>query len=214
LRTGRPIALEQVGRIVEQLCSVLEVLHGLGMVHGDLKPSNLMLVGGLTGGEVSLKVLNSGLAKSLGSDKEDGISHTDMSFGTASYMSPELFRGNVVDARSDIYAAGIILYEILTGKRPFEGSLIRVVHDHLHTPPPPFRKTAPECRVPPAVEGVVMRCLEKDPARRPRSARALYEEFFRAMGLRDARVAAAAAARGGGTLRNVCRWLRWLWRTH
>jgi serine/threonine-protein kinase len=181
LKSGRPITLEQASRIVEQLCSVLDVVHRQGIVHRDLKPSNLMLVGGLTGGKVFLKVLDFGIAKVLGADKSNTITHSKGSFlGTLPYMSPEQVIGKDVTALSDIYSTGVILYEILTGKRPFQGAEFKVMHDHVSTPRPPFREVAPKCRVPLAVEQVVMQCLEKEPARRPASARALALAFQKA----------------------------------
>src|SRR5262249_47164546 len=87
-----------------------------------------------------------------------------------------------VDTRSDIYSVGVILFEFLTGHRPFQGPLLQVMHDHAYTPPPRFQDKAPGHRVPAEVERVVMQCLEKDPALRPASARALAESFLKASG--------------------------------
>ncbi len=96
-------------------------------------------------------------------------------------MSPEQIiadkRG--LDARSDIYSVGLILYELLTGYRAFDGRILKLIYDHVHTPPPPFAEKNPDIRVPPEVERLVLRCLEKDPNLRPQSARELAEEFRR-----------------------------------
>ncbi len=98
---------------------------------------------------------------------------------TLAYMSPEQVNGEseTLDGRSDLYSVGILLYVLLTGNRPFTGPGFRLSDDHLFTSPPPFTVTNPEARVPPAVESLVLRCLEKDPALRPQSARGLADAF-------------------------------------
>ena len=96
--------------------------------------------------------------------------------GTPRYMAPEQIRGEFrtrtgrIHRLSDIYAMGVILYELLTGTRPFSGSITQVVFDHLHTPPPRFNEKAQAIHVHPSIEAVVLRCLNKDPPDRPRSA--------------------------------------------
>src|SRR5262249_47628883 len=105
-----------------------------------------------------------------------------VTLGTAAYISPEQVLGNKdVDTRSDIYSMGVILYEFLTGSRPFQQAThYMLMNDHVNTPPPSFSKTAPGCHLPAEVERLVMRCLAKDPARRPASARAVAEAFLKA----------------------------------
>ncbi len=177
---GKPMPLEWVRRVVTQICGCLDVAHELGIVHRDLKPSNIMRVAGRPAGEVHLKVLDFGLAKMLNPENNDAITVAKGAMGTAAYLSPEQAQGKDVDIRSDIYSLGVILYEFLTGYRPFDGSSFELINHHARTAPPPFHKRNPACRVPAAVERLVMRCLEKNPARRPRSARELAAAFEKA----------------------------------
>jgi hypothetical protein len=182
LGSGTPMPLDWTTRILDQLCDVLQVAHEHGIVHRDLKPANLMLTDSLDPGREQLKVLDFGIAKILG-DANDNLTLTGLPIGTPSYMSPEQIFNETgsVDARSDLYSVGVILYQFLVGCRPFNGAFHKVTYDHRNTPPPPFAKVNPELKIPPAVERVVMHCLEKDPAKRPSSARALAEEFHSAL---------------------------------
>jgi serine/threonine-protein kinase len=181
LQPGRPMPLDWVGRVLVQLCGCLQAAHHQGIVHRDLKPSNLMLAAGRPNGEVFLKVLDFGLAKILGAKPSEAITQAKGALGTAAYISPEQALGKDVSNRTDIYSMGVILYELLTGYRPFKnGPQYRLMNDHVNTPPPRFSQTAPGCRVPAEVERLVMRCLEKDPASRPASARAVAESFLKA----------------------------------
>ena len=182
LERGVPMPLEWTGRIVTQLCDVLQEAHRSGIVHRDIKPSNMMLVDGRPEGRELLKVLDFGIAKILDAqnrDADDLQTRQGATIGTLAYMSPEQVNGESekIDGRSDLYAVGILLYELLTGNRPFTSPGFRLSYDHLFTPPPPFAATNPEVRVPPAVESLVLRCLEKDPALRPQSARELADAF-------------------------------------
>ena len=97
------------------------------------------------------------------------------------YSSPEQVNGLPIDARSDLYSVGLILYELLTGHRPFSGSGIRLLFDHVSTPPPSFAAKNPGAVVPAKVEKVVMRCLAKHAEDRPQSARELAEDFRRSL---------------------------------
>ena len=169
LTPGRPMSLEWTVQFVEQLCNALQLVHELGIVHRDLKPSNLMLLDGQPPGQVHLKMLDFGLAKT-----RDDLAITRPGFqpGTYLYMSPEQLSGEEdAGLRSDIYSVGIILFEVLTGRRPF--------HFDRGTAPR-FAEKNPDVRIPPKVERVVLRCLERDPDLRPRSAMELAEEFRRA----------------------------------
>ncbi len=184
LKAGVPMPLDWTARILEQLCDVLQAAHDHGIVHRDLKPGNMMLVADRPEGKEFLKVLDFGIAKILGNDagaapEDDGVHTVQGHFmGTPVYASPEQAIGEGIDHRSDIYAVGVILYEFLTGHRPFAAGR-RALLDHLSTPPPPFKEKNPEVDVPPEIEQLVLRCLEKDPVHRPQTARDLAEEFNR-----------------------------------
>ena len=174
LTPDRPMPLEWTVQFVEQLCDALQLVHEHGIVHRDLKPSNLMLLDGQPPGQVYLKMLDFGLAKTRDDLGPTITSSPCRAFNRAPtwYMSPEQLSGvETLDARSDIYSVGIILFEVLTGRRPF--------HFDRGTAPR-FAEKNPDVRIPPKVERVVLRCLERDPDLRPRSAMELAEEFRRA----------------------------------
>ena len=182
LERGVPMSLEWTGAHRRAALRRAPGAHRSGIVHRDIKPSNMMLVDGRPEGRELLKVLDFGIAKILDAqnrDAEDLQTRQGATMGTLAYMSPEQVNGESekIDGRSDLYAVGVLLYELLTGNRPFTSPGFRLSYDHLFTPPPPFAATNPEVRVPPAVESLVLRCLEKDPALRPQSARELADAF-------------------------------------
>ncbi len=189
LTPGVPMPLAWTARILEQLCDVLQEAHSLKIVHRDLKPANLMLVDGRPPGKEQLKVLDFGIAKILEGDLTSGDCRTNTGcfIGSAPWSSPEQASDAPIDGRSDLYSVGVILYEFLTGHRPFSGPITRVLLDHLSTPPPPFAERNPNVVVPPEIERVVMRCLAKNPDDRPQSAHKLAEElaaaFDRSLGM-------------------------------
>ncbi len=183
MRQGEPMPLAQVASILYQLCDVLQEAHDCKIVHRDLKPSNLMLVEGRAPGR-ELKVLDFGIAKILENETDGGTdfrTNTGAFMGSALWTSPEQASGGQIDGRSDLYSVGIILYEMLTGFRPFGGQITKVIYNQLYTPPPRFAEKNPDVKVPPAIEAVVLRCLAKNPAERYQSARELAEAFFRAL---------------------------------
>jgi hypothetical protein len=151
-------------RIMKQVCRSLAEAHGLGLVHRDLKPDNIFL--NRAGGEEDfVKVLDFGVAKLK--DNRYGnatLTQAGMIFGTPTYMSPEQARAFDIDGRSDIYALGVILYECLTGKAPFEANdPVAVLIQHVQEPPPPFRVRSANTPNMPEFEALVMRCLKKKP---------------------------------------------------
>ena len=183
LTPGVSMPLDWTARILEQLCDVLQEAHSLKIVHRDLKPANLMLVDGRPPGKEQLKVLDFGIAKILEGDLTSGdyLTKTGCFMGSAPWSSPEQASDAPIDGRSDLYSVGVILYEFLTGHRPFSGPVTRVLYNHLFTPPPCFTERNPNVLVSPEVERVVLRCLAKSPNDRPQTARELYEEFQAAL---------------------------------
>ena len=191
LRKGEPMPLGWIARVLDQLCDVLETAHKKGIVHRDLKPANLMLLADREHGKEHLKVLDFGIAKILtDAEQTDAGPHTQTGafLGTPFYASPEQIDG-LADTRSDIYSVGVILFEFLTGHRPFTGPATRVFVDVSNNPPPPFAQVNPQVEYPPEVEALVMRCLAKSPADRPQTANEVAEQFRAALPHDAARVA-------------------------
>jgi serine/threonine-protein kinase len=178
----------RVGRLLGQLCEVLQAAHTEGIVHRDLKPANLMVVDPDTPYE-HIKVMDFGLAKLLGPIERQpaNISAAEFAIGTPGYMCPEQAKGDEMDHRGDLYSVGVILYELLTGRLPFTGnSTMEVLIAHATEPPPPFAQIGAGDWVPPSVEAVVQACLAKSPGQRPASARDLAERFETALAHEEA----------------------------
>jgi serine/threonine-protein kinase len=179
LKPGAPMPLDWTARVLDQLCDVIQVAHDHGIVHRDLKPSNLMLVDGRPPGKEFLKVLDFGIAKFLDCGPES-LTINGQTLGTVMYMSPEqVENSSTVGAGSDIYTIGVILFELLTGSRPFTSRIPQIYYEIVHTPAPRFVDRNPGLKVPRGVDDLVLRCLSKDPRQRPPAARALPDEFRR-----------------------------------
>jgi eukaryotic-like serine/threonine-protein kinase len=184
----RRLSQARAGRIVVQVCAALEAAHRRGVVHRDLKPENVMLVRDPDEpGADLVKVLDFGIAKLLERERtpgdappsrtESAITLVGTVVGTPEYMSPEQARGvPPVDARSDVYACGVLLYQLVTGKLPFRGdSPIEVILQHIERVPE--RPSAIEPSLHPGLERIILKALAKWPAERQESAQRLADEI-------------------------------------
>jgi serine/threonine-protein kinase len=161
-------------RIAKQLCRGLAAVHEAGILHRDVKPPNIMV---LPNGVV--KLMDFGIARP--SEGIDPASELGQTVGTPYYMSPEQARGLALDERSDVYAVGVVLYELFTGTRPIEGrDPIEVMKAHVAASPPPPASLRPD--LPELLDRIVMSCLAKSPERRPPSANDLYGALMRVGG--------------------------------
>ncbi len=156
---GRPLPLEDAIALIGALADAVAYAHSRGVVHRDLKPSNILLRGGRSEAPV---LTDFGVARMLDATVATASGAT---LGTPAYMAPELGQGLPGDERSDIYALGVILFELVTGRLPFAAdSPYALILRHIHTPPPAPRSLRPD--LPPGLEAVLLRALQKDPAAR------------------------------------------------
>jgi serine/threonine-protein kinase len=155
----------------KQMCHGLEAAHARGVVHRDIKPHNMLIIP--ESGE--LKIMDFGIARpSQGGGQDPGLTTAGTVMGTPDYMSPEQARGLPADFRADIYSLGVVLFEALTGQLPFRGeTATQIVMAHIQQPPPGPRGVNPA--LPEALDRIILRCLEKDPARRWQSVSELAE---------------------------------------
>jgi cytochrome c-type biogenesis protein CcmH/NrfG len=156
-------------QIAGQILRALEHAHAEGVVHRDLKPANVMLVNDPDPRQPeTVKILDFGIAKmTQAQDSDDPLTRGMMIFGTPAYMSPEQAAGQEADSRADLYSCGIILYEMLAGRKPFaDEDLVKLLGMQITAQPPRFVEVAPDARIPPGLESVVMRVLEKDRGKR------------------------------------------------
>jgi eukaryotic-like serine/threonine-protein kinase len=167
LRQRGPLPFEDAVDFVLQACEVIAEAHSLGIIHRDLKPANLFCVT-RADGRVSIKVLDFGISKATGAGNSPGnlsMTATGALMGSPFYMSPEQMEGQEVDRRTDIWALGVIIQELITGKVPFPGATMPEVSIKVASrPPPPLRESRPDA--PEGLQAVVSRCLEKDRERR------------------------------------------------
>lgn len=177
----QPLGYEQVVSLGIQIADALSAAHSAGIIHRDIKPANLLVTA-----QGNAKVLDFGLAKkfrsssnSLNQDAEvstTGITEAGLIMGTVSYMSPEQARGEDLDARSDVFSLGCVLYEAATGKRPFNGgSALSVMHEIATADPVPTSSINP--KLPTEFDSLIQRCLAKEKESRLQSAAELAEEL-------------------------------------
>ncbi|WP_437306707.1 serine/threonine protein kinase [Sorangium sp. So ce388] len=175
-KAGRLSAPDAMG-VARQIARGLREAHKHGVVHRDLKPSNVMLVPGEDTGEL-VKILDFGLVKVLADDSEE-LTQQGSFLGSPRFMSPEQISHGKVDLRTDVYSLGVIVYQMLCGKVPFEAqNSVQILIAHLQQPVPRMRERNPEADVPEPLEAFVLRCLSKEPDGRP----ANMEAFIRGLG--------------------------------
>ena len=176
LREG-PLPLGRIVRVMEQVLAALDEAHAQGIVHRDLKPGNIMLVS-RRGDPDFVKVCDFGIAKAQTSREGAGLTMKGLVCGTPEYMSPEQARGEEVDGRSDLYAVGVILYQLVVGELPFTASSpVGILSKHLAEAPvrPTLRR--PGLSLPPLFERAILRALAKDADERPQTAEQMRREL-------------------------------------
>ena len=173
LSDGTPVPINEAISIVSGILSALEYSHSQNLVHRDIKPGNIMLTG-----DGKVKVMDFGIARAL-TDSQATMTQTNAVVGTAQYLSPEQARGEQVDARSDLYSTGVVLFELLTGRPPFTGdSAVAVAYQHVQQLPPTPSSVTPD--IPEALDRVVMKALAKDREQRYSSAGSMLVDLMRA----------------------------------
>jgi serine/threonine-protein kinase len=169
---------EEVLEIITPVCSALEAVHAAGIVHRDLKASNLNVA--IKDGRYVVKLLDFGIAKLLAPDPEvPGLTAAGTRLGTATAMAPEQIRGESVDQRTDVYALGVLMYHMLTGRVPFRGFTQQETDRMIQESPAP--RPSQSAAVSQAVDAVVLRCMSKNPEERYPSAKAVAEALREAV---------------------------------
>jgi serine/threonine-protein kinase len=182
IREAGSFTEERACHVARQICRALREAHGLGVIHRDLKPANVFLV---QHGDESdfVKVLDFGLVKNVSDSKTEDLTQTGLFMGSPKYMAPEQIQGQRVDARTDVYALGVILYEMLTGKVPFDRpNSVHILMAHVNEPPPDMRTMNPNLAISPELEGLVLSCLAKSVDERPDSMDAVLAALKRTVG--------------------------------
>jgi serine/threonine-protein kinase len=193
LRDEWPLAEERLCSIMAQVCSALGEAHVNDVIHRDLKPENVMVEARRDQPD-HVKVLDFGIAKILGPDvpalarqgivpisdaEQPGLTRHDVVCGTPQYMAPEQATGSALDERCDLYAVGVILYQMTTGHLPFDGATsMEVLTRHVNEQPIPPRQRQPDAPISEPMERLILRALEKEPARRPQTAEQFRDELL------------------------------------
>ena len=176
------LSLKRCVEIIKPVCDALSEAHSLGIVHRDIKPDNIFLHQSKQG-EV-IKVVDFGIAKLVDDQvegKQEDLTESGVILGTPTYMAPERLKCQAYDGRSDVYSLGMVLYEMLTGKKPFDFSgknIVNIVLKHIKESPIPLREY--NLNIPENIEAIVMETLEKDPFFRP-TAKEFAEKFTKAV---------------------------------
>jgi serine/threonine protein kinase len=180
----------EVLEILEPVCSALQAAHDQGIVHRDLKASNIFIC---SGPDKRVKLLDFGIAKLMHPDAgEAGLTVVGTRLGTSYTMAPEQIRGEAIDPRTDIYALGVVLYHLLTGQYPFRAeTMTEIERQHLDAPPPRPSQLAATS---PAIDAVVLRCMEKTADRRFPTVKAFIEALREAAGAKAAASESVARA--------------------
>ena len=193
LREGRPILPQRALEFTAGVLDALAYSHKAGIIHRDIKPANVMLT--TTG---TVKVMDFGIARAV-SDTSSTMTQTAAVIGTAQYLSPEQARGESVDARSDIYSTGCLLYELLVGRPPFQGdSPVSVAYQHVRERPVPPSQLDPE--VTSAMDAVVLKALAKNPDDRYATAEDMRDDVTRILEGRPVMATPPLAGVGGTTV--------------
>ena len=168
IRRSGLLTVSKAINVAYQICDGLSEAHKLGVVHRDLKPSNIMI-----DKDGNARIMDFGIARSL---KGKGITDAGVMIGTPEYMSPEQVEGKDIDQRSDIYSLGVILYEMITGRLPFEGeTALSIAHKHKYEIPPAPKKI--NAQIPDDLNRIIMMCLEKEEDKRYQSAEEVRSEL-------------------------------------
>ncbi|MBP2364754.1 Stk1 family PASTA domain-containing Ser/Thr kinase [Pseudonocardia parietis] len=171
VKTQGPLSQQRVVEVLADVCAALDFSHRHGIIHRDVKPANVMI-----NGVGAVKVMDFGIARALGEGQN--VTQTAAVIGTAQYLSPEQARGEAVDARSDVYAAGCVLFELLTGEPPFTGDTpVAVAYQHVREDPRAPSELNPS--VPPALDAVALKALSKNPANRYQSSAEMRADLVR-----------------------------------
>ena len=174
LKTQEQLPPQQAMEITAEVCAALDFSHRSGIVHRDIKPGNVMITNA-----GAIKVMDFGIARAL-ADNAATVTATAAVIGTAQYLSPEQARGESVDARSDVYSTGCLLYELLTGHPPFTGdSPVAIAYQHVRENPQV--PSSVNRAVPPALDSIVMKALAKNPLNRYQTAAEMRADLQRAL---------------------------------